>query len=265
MKGSRRPGAPSRLSDHPEGEVLYGRHSVHEALEAGRRHITQVMVAKGAAPHGALSELLGLARAAGIAVERVERNRLDRLAPHHQGVIALADPYPYVQLTDILANASQSGEPPLVLVLDSLQDPQNLGTLLRSAEAAGVHGVVIPHRHSAAITPAVVGSSSGASEHLLIARHNLAQALRVLRGDGLWVVGLDISQQASPLDEVDLSGPIALVVGSEGAGLRRLVRQGCDLLVRLPMRGRIDSLNAAVAGSIVLYQVLRSRRAAAAA
>jgi 23S rRNA (guanosine2251-2'-O)-methyltransferase len=259
MKGGRNP--YRRSPDRPAGEVLYGRHAVREALRAGRRHIMQLMVANGAASQGPLADVIEQARMAGLAVESVERNRLDKLASHHQGVIALADPYPYVSLAEILNKVSGAAEPALLLVLDSLQDPQNLGTLLRTAEAVGAQGVVIPHRHSAGITPAVVGASSGASEHLLIARHNLAQALKALKGQGLWVIGLEVGEQARPLEESDLGGPLALVVGSEGAGLRRLVRQGCDLLVRLPMRGQIESLNAAVAGSIVLYQAWRSRQA----
>ena len=144
-------------------------------------------------------------------------------------------------------------------MLDTLQDPQNLGTLLRTAEVVGVHGVVLPHRRTATITPAVVNASSGASEHLLIAQANLAQTIDQLKAADVWVIGLDAGAEAQPPERVRLDGAIALVVGSEGEGMRRLVRESCDLLLRLPMRGQVASLNAAVAGSIALFLAARAR------
>jgi 23S rRNA (guanosine2251-2'-O)-methyltransferase len=149
--------------------------------------------------------------------------------------------------------AEERDESPLLLILDTLQDPQNLGTLLRTGEIVGAHGVLLPYRRTATVTPAVVNASSGASEHMLVAQVNLAQAITELKDHGIWVIGLESDPNAQPLEEVDLSGPLALVVGSEGQGMRALVRKSCDQLIRLPMRGQVKSLNAAVAGSVALY------------
>ena len=168
-------------------------------------------------------------------------------------MILEASGYPYQNLADIFDLAGQRGEPPFVLILDTLQDPQNLGTLLRSAEAVGVHGVVLPLARAAGVTPAAVNASSGASEHLLIAQANLSQAIEQLKEAGAWVVGLDQGAESSSPSEVRLDGALTVVVGSEGEGLRPLVRSKCDILLRLPMQGRVESLNAAVAGSIALY------------
>ncbi len=167
--------------------------------------------------------------------------------------------YPYRGLTEILELAIQRQESPFVLLLDTLQDPQNLGTLLRTAEAVGVHGVVIPLARTAQVTPAVVNASSGASEHLLIAQSNLSQTITILKTEGLWIVGLEGSPKASNPSQIRLDGPLGLVVGSEGQGMRQLVRKSCDLLLQLPMHGKIESLNAAVAGSIALYLALQAR------
>ena len=155
----------------------------------------------------------------------------------------------------MLEFAEKREEDPLILILDALHDPQNLGSLLRTAEIVGVHGVLLPPRKTASITPAVVASSSGASEHLLVAQTNLAQAIRILKDQNLWIIGLEGGPDALPLADVSLDGPLALVVGSEGQGLRPLVRKSCDVLMQLPMRGKIESLNAAVAGSVALYMI----------
>jgi 23S rRNA (guanosine2251-2'-O)-methyltransferase len=179
--------------------------------------------------------------------------------PEGQGVALEAGEYPYSNSADMLLLAEQRGEPPLLLLLDTLQDPQNLGTLIRTGEIVGAHGVVLPLRHTVTVTPAVVHASSGACEHMLIAQANLAQSIDSLKGDGVWVVGLEGSPDALLPGQVRLDGPLALVVGSEGGGMRLLVRKSCDLLMRLPMRGQIDSLNAAVAGSVALYLVWQAR------
>ncbi len=208
---------------------------------------------------GRLASIVEQAAAASIPVERLPRQRLERLVPGCGGVALEADPYPYVSPAEVMSRARASGEPALVLALDVLQDPQNLGTLLRTAEAVGVHGVLLPRHGSVGITAAVVAVSAGACEHLLVARDNLAQCLGWLKESGLWVVGLENSPEAVALDQVDLSLPLVLVVGSEGEGMRKLVRQRCDYLARLPMRGRVESLNAAVAGSVALYAVWAAR------
>lgn len=200
-----------------------------------------------------------MAAEAGVQVQSVPRRELDGVADGHQGVALQAGPYPYSDLGEMLTLAVQRGEPPFLLLLDTLQDPQNLGTLLRTAEAVGIHGVLLPHRRAATVTPAVVNASSGACEHLLIGQGNLAQTIELLKNENVWVVGLEGGKEAQPLGEVDLSGPLALVVGSEGEGMRRLVRESCDLLLRLPMRGRVESLNAAVAGSVALFLAWQAR------
>jgi len=241
--------------------VLYGRNPVYEALRARRRRLYRLWIAEGVQVKGNLRAAVRLAEAQRVPVQAAPRRRLDALVghSHHQGVALEAGHYPYADLADALALAEQRGEPPFVLLLDALQDPQNLATLLRTAEIVGVHGVVLPRRHAAAITPAVVNASSGASEHLLIARYNLAQAIERLHAHHVWVVGLEGSAEAQPPEAVSLTGALALVVGSEGSGLRRLVRQKCDALLRLPMRGKIESLNAAVAGSVALYLAWQQR------
>jgi 23S rRNA (guanosine2251-2'-O)-methyltransferase len=242
-------------------EVLYGRNAVREALRAGRRKIYKVVLAQGTKGTGIVADIVTLAAKSGAPIQRVERRQLDRIGDfNHQGVVAEAAPYPYVELKEILAQADQCQEAPLLLMLDCLQDPQNLGSLLRTAEIVGVHGAVIPKRRAVGITPAVANSSAGATEHLLVARvTNLVRTMEELKGQGLWIVGLEDVPQARLCYQSDLTMPLALVVGSEGRGMGRLVRETCDILIRLPMRGKISSLNAAVAGSIALYEVWRQR------
>ncbi len=240
-------------------EYIYSRNAVYETLRARQRQIFQLLIAEGVKEKGRLNEIAGLAHQQKISIQRVPRQRLDSIHPQHQGVVLQTSGYIYRGLTDILELAVHRQEPPFVLLLDSLQDPQNLGTLLRTAEAVGVHGVILPLAHTAQVTPAVVNASSGASEHLLIAQANLSQAISILKAEGLWIVGLEGSPEASKPSQIRLDGPLGLVVGSEGQGMRQLVRKSCDLLLQLPMRGQIESLNAAVAGSIALYLALQAR------
>jgi len=240
-------------------EWLYGRNPVYEVLRAGRRQIFSLRIAKGAQEKGRLGEIINLCRAARIPVEYVPRQTLDAIDRNHQGVALQASDYPYADLNQIFDQITGHGEPPFLLLLDTLQDPQNLGTLLRTAEAVGVHGVLIPLARTATITPAVVSSSSGACEHLLVCQANLAQAIDTLKDNDAWVIGLDGGPESQPVERVNLKGGLALVVGSEGEGMRRLVREKCDVLMRLPMRGQVDSLNAAVAGSVALYLALAAR------
>jgi 23S rRNA (guanosine2251-2'-O)-methyltransferase len=243
-------------------ETLYGRNAVREALRAARRRVRQIILAEGIRRSDTVVDILRLAEERGIAIRRVERRQLDELGDvNHQGVAADVDAYPYVGLDAILEQARSRDEPPLLLLLDCLQDPQNLGTLLRTAEAVAVHGVLIPDRRAAQITPAVSNASAGAVEHLLIGQvTNLVRAMEELQSQGVWVVGLEQAAQASDYRATDLNMPLALVIGSEGQGLRRLVRERCDLLIELPMRGDINSLNASVAGSIALYEAWQQRR-----
>jgi 23S rRNA (guanosine2251-2'-O)-methyltransferase len=238
-------------------DLLYGRNSVLEALRAGRA-IRRLLIADSA--HG-LDKHMAEARRRRISVETLDRRELDRrVGDHHQGVVAEADAFAYAHPNDLLANADERGEPPLLLALDSLQDPQNFGTLLRTAQSVGAHGVLLPEHRAVGVTPAVSNASAGAVEHLRVARvTNLARALGQLKSRGVWVYGLSVDADNSYWD-ADLSGPLALVVGSEGSGLGRLVREACDVLLRIPMAdGALQSLNASVAGSLVLYDAFRQR------
>jgi 23S rRNA (guanosine2251-2'-O)-methyltransferase len=246
-------------------ELLYGRNAVRETIRAGRRTMQRLVVSNGVQETGVIAEIIKMAELAGMPVQRVERQLLDKQMrdANHQGVMLETGEYPYVELDECLALAVERGEPPLLLLLDHLQDPQNIGTLLRTAEVVGVHGVALPGRRAAEITPAVVNASSGATEHLkIVLVGNLAQTIATLQKQGVWVVGLEDDEQAQDLDGADLNLPLALVVGAEGPGLARLVRERCDFLVRLPMAGQIASLNASVAGSIALYNAWRQRKVA---
>ena len=240
-------------------EWITGRNPVYECLRANRRHFFRLLIAKGVEEKGRVSEIIELAKEKRLPVERVERLALEELAENPQGVALEASEYPYADLEAIFALAKKKGEALFILMLDQVQDPQNLGTLIRSAEVFGVHGVVIPSHRAAGVTPAVVNASSGASEQLLIAPDNLAQAIDAIQAQDAWVIGLDMDESATPLSKTNLKGPLALVVGSEGEGLRRLVREKCDLITYIPMKGKVASLNAAVAGSIVLQAAVQVR------
>ena len=240
-------------------EWIYGRNPVYEVLRSGRRDIFRLWVAENTQLKGRLKQILAACKKHSVPVERVSRWQLASINEQNQGVAIQVSRYPYCSLVDILENAEDKREQPLILILDALQDPQNLGALLRTAEVVGVHGVVLPFRHTATITPAVVNSSSGASEYLNVTQMNLSQAINALKDAGVWVVGLEGSEYASMPTELRLDGAIALVVGSEGQGMRRLVRESCDMLMKLPMRGRIESLNASVAGSVALYLIWQAR------
>ena len=240
-------------------EWITGRNPVYEVLRARRRHVFRLVLARGIKMEGQLPEVLRLAKLRGLAPEEAPRDKLDLLSSHHQGVALEASAYPYAALEDLIQNAKNQSEPPFFLLLDLIQDPQNLGTLLRTAEAVGVHGVIMPTAQSAQITPTVVHASSGATEHLLVAQYNLAQAIEKLKALNIWVYGLDEAPRSKTPSQLRMDGGLALVVGNEGAGLRDLVRKNCDELLRLPMRGKIESLNAAAAGSIALYLARQAR------
>jgi 23S rRNA (guanosine2251-2'-O)-methyltransferase len=241
-------------------EFIYSRNAVYEALRAKRRPIYKIQISEGAQEKGRLAEILRMAKELKVPVEKVQRGRLDKVHDNHQGVAAEVGEYAYSDIVDMLDHARAKNEQPFILLLDSLNDPQNFGTLLRTAEAVGVHGVVIPLAHTVEVTPAVVNASSGASEHLRVARSNLAQAIDALKEENVWVVGLD--QNGETIGEKTrrhLTGATALVVGSEGEGIRQLTRSKCDIILQLPMRGQIESLNAAVAGSVALYLAYLNR------
>ncbi len=240
-------------------EFIYGRNPVYEALRAKRRQFFQLLIREGAQEKGRLAEITQMARAQRVKVSHVQRKRLEKIAFNNQGIALEVSSYPYHHVADILDRANARDEPPFVLILDTLQDPQNFGTLLRTAESVGVHGVVIPLARTAQITASVVNASSGASEHLLIAQANLAQAIGSLKEAGAWIIGLEGSDQAQSPGAIRLDGAVGIVVGSEGKGMRPLTRKSCDLLMKLPMEGQIESLNAAVAGSVALYLAYLAR------
>jgi 23S rRNA (guanosine2251-2'-O)-methyltransferase len=241
-------------------EFIYSRNAVYETLRARRRDVFKIQIAEGAQEKGRLAEILKMAKDRQIPVEKVQRGRLDKVHQNHQGIVAEVSGYSYSDEVEILERAGQKDEPPFVLLLDSLNDPQNFGTLLRTAEVVGVHGVVIPLAHTVEVTPAVVNASSGASEHLLIARANLAQVIETLKEAEVWVVGLDQAGAEIEAGSRHLRGALGLVVGSEGEGIRQLIRSKCDIVLKLPMRGQIESLNAAVAGSVALYLAYLARK-----
>jgi 23S rRNA (guanosine2251-2'-O)-methyltransferase len=243
-------------------EYVYGRNATREALRAQRRSLRRLLVAEGVREGGPITELLALAQTAKIPVEQVDRRELDALTEgaNHQGVALEAGPYRYATLDQMLALAQSRDELPLLLLLDHVQDPQNVGTLLRTADVVGAHGVILPDRRAAGITPAVVNASAGAVEHLLITQAtNLAQTIEELKEQSIWVAGLEDDPRAQPYDSQRADLPLALVVGAEGPGLGRLVRERCDFLLKLPMAGHVASLNAATAGSIALYSLWRRR------
>lgn len=241
-------------------EWITGRNPVYETLKAGRRQFFRLWLSAGIEERGRVTDIIQLTGQRHLQIQRVQRQQMEALSDKNQGVALEVSGYPYSDLRTILQHTEALQEPAFILLLDTLQDPQNFGTLLRTAEAFGVHGVVIPSHRAVGITPAVVNVSSGASEHLLIAVDNLAQAIREMKKKDIWVMGLEAGPQAQAIDEVSLDGPLALVIGSEGSGLRPLVRNNCDVLLRLPMKGAVESLNAAVAGSIALYLASRARR-----
>ena len=234
-------------------ELIFGRNAVMETLR-GRRELERLFVAEGVREDERLRGLLALAAERGVEIDRIPRLMLDDATrgANHQGVALEVEPYRYVPFDTLLEHVGT------MLVLDHLQDPQNVGTLFRAAEAAGVAGVVLPADRAADVTPAVVNASAGAVEHLRVATvPNLARALEALKGSGRWVVGLDAGPTATNLFDTDIPTPAALVVGTEGSGLGTNLRKYCDLLLALPMLGRIESLNAATAGAIALYELLR--------
>ena len=241
-------------------EFIYSRNAVYETLRAQHRDVFKIQILEGAQEKGRLVDILQMAKDRRIPVEKVPGARLDKIHQKHQGVVAEVSGYSYSDEVEILERANQKNEPPFILLLDSLNDPQNFGTLLRTAEAVGVHGVIIPLAHTVEVTPAVVNASSGASEHLLIGRANLAQAIEALKEAEVWIVGLDQAAAELEPDSRHLKGALGLAVGSEGEGLRQLVRSKCDIVLKLPMRGEIESLNAAVAGSVALYLAYLARK-----
>lgn len=244
--------------DIPQQEMIAGRNAVMEALRSGRIPDT-IYIAEGEL-HGSIGKLKALAHEKGVVVKTVSRKKLDALSPevNHQGVVASCACADYATIEELLKVSRQKGTAPFLIVADEIADPHNLGAILRTAEAAGADGVIIPKRRSASLTAAVYKTSAGAASMVKVARvPNLAACIRRLKEEGIWIYGADM--EGERFDRVDLRGAAAIVIGSEGRGLSRIVRESCDFLITLPMKGQINSLNASVAAGILMYEVVRQR------
>ncbi|ABN53267.1 MAG TPA: 23S rRNA (guanosine(2251)-2'-O)-methyltransferase RlmB [Hungateiclostridium thermocellum] len=238
---------------------IEGRNSVLEAIKAGRT-INKILVPKGE-KEGSIRQIIALARERGIVVQETDRSNLDKISTTHahQGVIAYVAFKDYVEVDDILKIAQDKGEDPYIIILDGITDAYNLGSILRTADAVGAHGVVIPKRRAIGLNAAVSKASAGAIEYVPVARvTNISQTIEYLKKKNIWIVGTDLSGE-KPFFEADLKGPVALVIGSEGEGMGRLVSEKCDFIVNIPMQGKISSLNAAVAAAIIMYEIRRQR------
>jgi 23S rRNA (guanosine2251-2'-O)-methyltransferase len=243
-------------------EFVYGHWPIMETLRAGRRKLEQLLITDTVEEKGLVAEIVSTAQEKNVNVRRVARRIIDDLAEgtNHQNMVLRVSGYPYVEPDDILKLAESKGEKPFILLLDLLKDPQNVGSLMRVADAVGIHGVILQERRGVGVTPAVVNASSGAVEHLQVAQvTNLAQTMRDLKEKDIWMVGLDIGPNTPPIDKQDLNMALGIVLGSEGEGMRRLVRDTCDMLFCLPMRGNVASLNVATVGSVALYTAWRAR------
>lgn len=245
---------------HTMTDIIFGRNSVLEAMRSGRA-IDRIVVDEGARSDARITEIASLARARGITLERVPGSYVERDATGevHQGVIAYASPRQRLDLGDLEALCGQKKEPPFYVVLDGIEDPHNLGAILRTSEATGVHGVITRSRRAVGLTPAAVKAAAGAAEYVpLVEVSNIAQALEMIQRKGVWVVGIDMAGRED-YTRIDYRPPTAIVIGAEGKGITDLVKKKCDFLARIPMRGKISSLNASVAAGVVLYEVLRQR------
>lgn len=236
-----------------------GRNPVIEALKSGRE-IEKIIIANGT-KEGSINKIVAMAREKNIIIQNVDRSKLDSMSDTkaHQGVIAIAAMYTYKSIEDILNLAKERNEPPFIIILDEIEDPHNLGAIIRTAECAGAHGVIIPKRRSVGITAVVAKTSAGAIEYLPVAKvTNISSTIELLKKENIWVYGADVEGE-NYYYEKDLRGPIALVIGNEGKGMSRIVKEKCDFLIKVPMKGKVSSLNASVATSILTYDVVRQR------
>ncbi len=240
-------------------EKLAGINSVMEALK-GRRKIEKIMVQEGRQGKR-IGELMNLAEKKGVYVQTVEKTRLDKLYTigNHQGIIAMADAYPYSTLEEALEHAALRNEMPFIIMLDGIEDPRNFGAIVRTAESAGVHGIIIPRHNSVQVNEVVSKASAGAVEYMhIIQESNLVNVIKLLKGQGMWIIGADMEAKDNYF-EASIPTPSVLVVGGEGKGLRRLVKENCDLLLKIPMKGKLGSLNASVAAALFIYEILRQQ------
>ena len=241
-------------------DQIEGRNSVLELLESGR-DINKIYIQAGE-KHGSIYKIIAMAKERKIVLTELDKNKMQKMAQtqNYQGVIAIVPPFNYVEIEDILEEAKTRQEDPFIVILDGIEDVHNLGSIIRTAETAGVHGIILPKRRSALVNSTVSKVSAGAVEYMKIARvNNLAQTIQKLKEQGIWVCGTDMSATVN-YDEQDLKGPIAIVIGSEGFGMSRIVKEACDFLVKIPMKGKITSLNASVSAGVVIYEAVRQRK-----
>ena len=241
-------------------DQVEGRNSVLELLESGR-DINKIYVQAGE-KHGSIYKIIAMAKERKVLISEIDKNKMKQMAQteNYQGVIAIVPPFEYAEVEDILQEAKNKNEDPFIIILDGIEDVHNLGSIIRTAETAGAHGIIIPKRRAAAVNATVNKVSAGAVEHVKIARvNNLNETIRDLKEQGLWICGTDMDTNTY-YDEQDLTGPIAIVIGSEGFGMSRLVKENCDFLVKIPMKGKITSLNASVSAGIVIYETVKQRR-----
>lgn len=247
------------MENEEYNDQVEGRNAVLELLESGR-DINKILVANGE-KHGSIHKILAIAKERKIIVTEMERNKLNQIAqtPNNQGVIAIVPPYDYCEIDDILEEAKRKNEMPFILILDGIEDPHNLGSIIRTAETAGVHGIIIPKRRAASVNSTVSKVSAGAVEYMKIARvNNINETIRYLKEQDVWICGTDMDTNTIYTKQ-DYKIPIAIVIGSEGFGMSRLVKENCDFLVKIPMKGKITSLNASVSAGIIMYEVVKNR------
>ena len=240
-------------------DQIEGRNAVLELLETGK-DINKIFIANGE-KHGSINKIISIAKERRVVIVEVDRAKLNQMAmsDNHQGVIAIVPPFDYCEVEDILAEANKKQEKPFILILDGIEDPHNLGSIIRTAETAGVHGIIIPKRRAATVNSTVYKVSAGAVEHMKIARvNNLNETIKYLKDNDIWICGTDMDAKNYYYNE-KFDGPIAIVIGSEGFGMSRLVKENCDFLVKIPMKGKITSLNASVSAGIVMYEVVKQR------
>nr|MBK5235291.1 23S rRNA (guanosine(2251)-2'-O)-methyltransferase RlmB [Clostridium sp.] len=240
-------------------DLIEGRNAVIEVLKSDRT-IEYILIAKGDMI-GSISVVLALAKEKGIVTKEVDRRKLDEMSQtsSHQGVIAIVTPYKYFQLNDIFKNAEEKGEKPFIIILDEIEDPHNFGSIIRTAEVCGAHGIIIPKRKNVGATPTVYKTSAGAIEHMKIVKvTNINATIEEIKQRGVWVYGADMDAE-NYIFNTDLTGAVALVIGSEGRGISKLTKEKCDVLVKIPMIGKITSLNASVAGGIIMYEIMKQK------
>ncbi|MBM7663382.1 23S rRNA (guanosine2251-2'-O)-methyltransferase [Bacillus mesophilus] len=247
------------MSQDNSQEIVIGKNPVLEALRAGR-DINKILIAEGALK-GQTGQIMQLAKEAGVIVQIAPRKKLDQMYDgNHQGIVAQVAAYKYAEIDDLFKAAKEKGEDPFFILLDEIEDPHNLGSIIRTADAVGAHGIIIPKRRAVGLTATVAKASTGAIEYVPVVRvTNMARTIEDLKEQGVWIIGTDASGKTD-YRKMDVTLPIGIVIGSEGKGISRLVREKCDFLVRLPMVGKVTSLNASVAGSLLMFEVLRKRQ-----